>query len=132
MHADNVGSRQFMDIRAVSGAQQAHTRWDVDGGSTARRSRRRSRSQALSPRLHPSHLPCPPPPVPTWQAIRDHSKIVMGKNTMMRRSIRLYCERTGNDHWLCLLDHLIGNVGIIFTKGDLNEVRATPATYIDR
>ena len=32
----------------------------------------------------------------------------MGKNTMMRRSIRLYCERTGNDHWLCLLDHLIG------------------------
>lgn len=47
----------------------------------------------------------------------------MGKNTMMRRSIRLYCERTGNDQWLQLLDHMIGNVGLIFTKGDLNEVR---------
>lgn len=57
------------------------------------------------------------------QAIRDHSKIMMGKNTMMRRSIRLYCERTGNDQWLQLLDHMVGNVGLIFTKGDLNEVR---------
>ncbi|KAI3428262.1 hypothetical protein D9Q98_006641 [Chlorella vulgaris] len=72
VHADNVGSKQFMDIRA---------------------------------------------------AIRDHSKIMMGKNTMMRRSIRLYCERTGNDQWLQLLDHMVGNVGLIFTKGDLNEVR---------
>lgn len=57
------------------------------------------------------------------QAIRDHSVILMGKNTMMRRSIRLYCERTGNDQWLQLLDHMVGNVGILFTKGDLNEVR---------
>ena len=51
----------------------------------------------------------------------------MGKNTMMRRSIRLYCERTGNDQWLTLLDHMVGNVGIIFTKGDLNEVRPAAA-----
>lgn len=60
------------------------------------------------------------------QAIRDHSKILMGKNTMMRRCIRLYCERTGNDQWLQLLDHMIGNVGLIFTKGDLNDVRTEP------
>lgn len=63
-------------------------------------------------------------PAARLQAVRDHSKILMGKNTMMRRSIRLYCERTGNDQWLQLLDHMIGNVGLIFTKGDLNEVRA--------
>lgn len=48
----------------------------------------------------------------------------MGKNTLLRRCIRLYCERTGNDQWLGLLDHLIGNVGLVFTTGDLNEVRA--------
>jgi len=78
VHADNVGSKQFMDIRA---------------------------------------------------AIRDHSKILMGKNTMMRRSIRLYCERTGNDQWLQLLDHMVGNVGLIFTKGDLNEVRKVIAEF---
>lgn len=72
VHADNVGSKQFMDIRA---------------------------------------------------AIRGHSKILMGKNTLLRRCIRLYCERTGNDHWLGLLDYLVGNVGLVFTQGDLNEVR---------
>lgn len=65
----------------------------------------------------------PPQYVVLLQAIRDHSRILMGKNTMMRRSIRLYCERTGNDQWLQLLDHMVGNVGLIFTKGDLNEVR---------
>lgn len=68
------------------------------------------------------HHPAPPCPTLPPQAIRDHSKILMGKNTMMRRSIRLYCERTGNDQWLQLLDHMVGNVGLIFTKGDLNEV----------
>jgi large subunit ribosomal protein LP0 len=47
----------------------------------------------------------------------------MGKNTLMKRCIRIYCERTGNDQWLQLLDHMVGNVGLIFTKGDLNEVR---------
>lgn len=46
----------------------------------------------------------------------------MGKNTMMKRSIRLFCERTGNEEWPGLVDSLVGNVGLIFTKGDLNDV----------
>lgn len=52
----------------------------------------------------------------------------MGKNTMMKRSIRLYCEESGNDKWTPILDELVGNVGIIFTNGDLNDVR----TEIDK
>ena len=40
----------------------------------------------------------------------------MGKNTMMKRSIRLYVERTGNDKWAPLLEMLVGNVGIVFTN----------------
>ena len=47
----------------------------------------------------------------------------MGKNTMMKRSIRLFCERSGDDTWGNILPHLVGNVGLVFTKGDLNEVR---------
>ena len=47
----------------------------------------------------------------------------MGKNTMMKRSIRLYCERSGDDTWGNILSYLVGNVGLVFTKGDLNEVR---------
>lgn len=78
VHADNVGSKQFMDIRA---------------------------------------------------GIRDHSRILMGKNTMVRRCIRLYAERTGNDQWLQLLPYMVGNVGLIFTKGDLNEVRTIINNY---
>lgn len=47
----------------------------------------------------------------------------MGKNTMMKRSIRLYCEQSGDDKWASVLEELVGNVGIVFTTGDLNEVK---------
>jgi hypothetical protein len=57
------------------------------------------------------------------QALRPESVILMGKNTMMKRSIRLYCEETGNDQWAPILDMLVGNVGIVFTKADLSQVR---------
>ncbi len=60
----------------------------------------------------------------THQGLRDvgDSIVLMGKNTMMKRSIRLYCERTGDESWLGLTEILVGNVGLIFTKGDLAEV----------
>ena len=59
------------------------------------------------------------------QGLRDvgDSIVLMGKNTMMKRSMRLYAERTGNESWNNLLDSLVGNVGLIFTKADLAEVR---------
>ena len=41
----------------------------------------------------------------------------MGKNTMMKRSIRIFCETSGTDKWACLLEQLVGNVGIVFTVG---------------
>ena len=58
------------------------------------------------------------------QGLREHgeSVVLMGKNTMMKRSIRLFCERTGNEEWPGLVESLVGNVGLIFTKGDLNDV----------
>ncbi len=40
----------------------------------------------------------------------------MGKNTLMKRCIRLYCESEGDEKWTPLLEELVGNVGIIFTK----------------
>ena len=57
------------------------------------------------------------------QALRPGAVILMGKNTMMKRSIRLHCETTGNDKWASVLDQLVGNVGIIFTNGDLGELK---------
>jgi large subunit ribosomal protein LP0 len=72
VHADNVGSRQFMDIRA---------------------------------------------------SIRPESVVLMGKNTLMRKCITNYCKAKGDDTWMILANKLVGNVGIIFTKGDLLDVR---------
>jgi len=78
VQADNVGSKQFMDIRA---------------------------------------------------AIRSNSTVLMGKNTMVRRCIRSYVERTGNTSWGGLLDHIEGNVGLVFTQGDLTEVKDAIAEF---
>jgi len=79
VHADNVGSKQFMDIR---------------------------------------------------RGLREHSAVLMGKNTLMKRCIRIYCERTGNDTYAALLPSLVGNVGLVFTKGDLSEVRSQIAKFV--
>ena len=54
----------------------------------------------------------------------------MGKNTMMRKCIREYCERKGDDSWMVLADKLIGNVGIVFTSGDLDAVRSKIKEFV--
>lgn len=45
----------------------------------------------------------------------------MGKNTMMRKAIRGHLET--NPALERLLPHIKGNVGLVFTKGELTEVR---------
>jgi len=53
----------------------------------------------------------------------------MGKNTMMKRSVRIHAEKTGNKSFLSLIPLLVGNVGLIFTKGDLKEVSEEVSKY---
>jgi len=55
------------------------------------------------------------------QALRGHGEVLMGKNTMMRKAIRGHLDT--NPALEKLLPHLKGNVGFVFTKGDLAEVR---------
>ena len=47
--------------------------------------------------------------------------LLMGKNTMMRKAIRGHLEN--NPNLEKLLPHIKGNVGFVFTKDDLSEVR---------
>ncbi|KAI4339166.1 hypothetical protein MLD38_024135 [Melastoma candidum] len=61
--------------------------------------------------------------------LRGDSIVLMGKNTMMKRSIRIHSEKTGNTAYLNLIPLLQGNVGLIFTKGDLKEVSEEVAKY---
>ncbi|XP_073020452.1 large ribosomal subunit protein uL10 [Primulina eburnea] len=63
------------------------------------------------------------------KGLRGDSVVLMGKNTMMKRSIRIHAEKTGNNAILNLIPLLVGNVGLIFTKGDLKEVSEEVAKY---
>lgn len=63
------------------------------------------------------------------KGLRGDSVVLMGKNTMMKRTIRIQAEKTGNTDILNLIPLLVGNVGLIFTKGDLKEVSDEVAKY---
>ncbi|THU45622.1 hypothetical protein C4D60_Mb02t19920 [Musa balbisiana] len=63
------------------------------------------------------------------KGLRGDSIVLMGKNTLIRRCIRIHAEKTGNKNYLNLLPLLVGNVGLIFTKGDLKEVSEEVAKY---
>ncbi|XP_037883189.1 60S acidic ribosomal protein P0-like [Glossina fuscipes] len=54
-------------------------------------------------------------------SLRGMGIVLMGKNTMMRKAIRGHLE--SNPQLEKLLPHIKGNVGFVFTKGDLAEVR---------
>lgn len=54
-------------------------------------------------------------------ALRGKAVLVMGKNTMMRKAIRGHLEN--NPGLEKILPHLKGNVGFVFTKEDLSEVK---------
>jgi len=55
------------------------------------------------------------------QAMRGHGEILMGKNTMIRKAIRGHVAT--NPHLEKLLQYIVGNVGFVFTKEDLGEIR---------
>ncbi|KAK4482527.1 hypothetical protein RD792_009686 [Penstemon davidsonii] len=63
------------------------------------------------------------------RGLRGESVVLMGKNTMMKRSIRIHADKTGNHEILTLIPLLVGNVGLIFTKGDLKEVSEEVSKY---
>lgn len=54
-------------------------------------------------------------------SLRGVGVVLMGKNTMMRKAIRGHLEN--NAQLEKLLPHIKGNVGFVFTKGDLGEIR---------
>jgi large subunit ribosomal protein LP0 len=54
-------------------------------------------------------------------AMRGHGEIIMGKNTMIRKAIRGHLQ--DNPQLERLLPYIVGNVGFVFTKEDLGEIR---------
>lgn len=56
------------------------------------------------------------------RAMRGHADILMGKNTMIRKAIR--GRLSTNPDLEKLLPHIVGNIGFVFTKDDLAEIRS--------
>jgi len=54
-------------------------------------------------------------------SLRSCAVVLMGKNTMIRKAIRGHLEK--NPSLEKILNHIKGNVGFVFTKEDLVEVR---------
>jgi len=55
------------------------------------------------------------------KTLRGKAVLLMGKNTMIRRAIRTNLTR--NKDWENILPLIFGNVGLVFTKDDLRQVR---------
>jgi len=53
--------------------------------------------------------------------MRGKATLLMGKNTMIRKAIRDHLEKTPSLEGL--LPHVKGNIGLVFTNGDLSDVR---------
>ncbi|RDD43672.1 60S acidic ribosomal protein P0 [Trichoplax sp. H2] len=54
-------------------------------------------------------------------SLRGHAEVLMGKNTMIRKAIRGHMNN--NPNLENLLTHIRGNVGFVFTKENLNDIR---------
>lgn len=57
------------------------------------------------------------------RALRGEAQVLMGKNTMVRRAVRSFLSDL--PEYEKLLPFIKGNVGFIFTNGDLKSVRET-------
>jgi len=53
--------------------------------------------------------------------MRGHAEILMGKNTMIRKAIRGHLQK--NPNLEKLLPYIVGNIGFVFTKDDLSDIR---------
>lgn len=54
-------------------------------------------------------------------SLRKRAIVLMGKNTMVRKALRSLMN--DNPQYEKLLPHVKGNIGFVFTKGDLKETR---------
>eukprot|EP01027_Heterolobosea_sp_BB2_P027061 GEZU01042254.1.p1 GENE.GEZU01042254.1~~GEZU01042254.1.p1 ORF type:complete len:351 (+),score=146.70 GEZU01042254.1:113-1054(+) len=55
--------------------------------------------------------------------LRGHAVVLMGKNTMMRKAIKLHTAASGNNKLEKLLPYIKGNMGFVFVKDDLHKAR---------
>jgi len=63
-------------------------------------------------------------------ALRGKAEIVFGKNTMIRRCIRNMIEAEPNEALAQILPIMIGNLGFVFTTGDIGPMMDVVKEYV--
>jgi len=59
---------------------------------------------------------------------RGTAEVLMGKNTLMRKCMRQYVE-SGHPEFDSLMNAIVGNVGLVFTNGDMRSMRNELTSY---
>lgn len=55
--------------------------------------------------------------------MRGNAEILMGKNTLMKKVLKDFLEANPSHYHASLEEKMSGNVGFVFTNGDLPKVR---------
>jgi len=63
-------------------------------------------------------------------ALRGKAELVFGKNTMIRRCIRNLCADGEHPAWESIIPYMVGNIGFVFTTGDLEVVEEVIKEYV--
>lgn len=63
-------------------------------------------------------------------ALRGKAELLFGKNTMIRRCIRNLCEDGSHPEWDQIVDVMVGNLGFIFTSGELSDIEEVIEEFV--
>jgi len=63
-------------------------------------------------------------------ALRGKAELVFGKNTMIRRCIRNLCADGEHPAWESIVPYMVGNIGFVFTTGDLEAVEEVIKEFV--
>jgi len=63
-------------------------------------------------------------------AFRGKAELVFGKNTMIRRCIKNMCADGEHPEWESIIPYMVGNIGFVFTCGELSDLEAVIKEYV--
>jgi len=63
-------------------------------------------------------------------AMRGKAELVFGKNTMIRRCLKNLTADGEHPEWEAIIPYMVGNLGFIFTTGDLTDLEAIVKEYV--
>mmetsp|Transcript_33535 Transcript_33535/g.57277 ORF Transcript_33535/g.57277 Transcript_33535/m.57277 type:complete len:318 (+) Transcript_33535:49-1002(+) len=63
-------------------------------------------------------------------ALRGKAELIFGKNTMIRRCIRNLCEAGDHPEWMQIVEVMKGNLGFVFTNGELGDLEEVILEYV--